>query len=125
MDRGIEDFCENCRLCEINCPCNALPSGKSEVRGYRRWHQDQDKCFNFWVSGANTFACTMCINSCPWNKPPTFVHRVSFFAASRSVVARRVLYWIAVIFYGKKIPWKRVPLTKEVEMPSETSSWAK
>ena len=101
VDIGMEDFCRNCRLCEINCPCNALPAQKELVRGYERWRQDQNKCFNFWVSGANTFGCTLCINSCPWNKPPTLVHRISALAASRSIVARRLLYWFHLIFYGK------------------------
>lgn len=123
VDIGVEDFCQNCRLCEINCPCNALPAEKEVVRGYRRWRQDQDKCFNFWVSGANTFACTLCMNSCPWNKPPYFVHRLSFLVASRSVVARRVLYWLHLIFYGRKLGWERIPLREEVEMPAETASW--
>ena len=125
VDIGVQDFCENCRLCEINCPCQALPAEKTVVRGYERWLQDQDKCFNFWVSGANTFACTLCINSCPWNKPQSFVHNVSFFAATRSVIARRFLYWISVIFYGKKIRWKRIPLPVEVAIPPETASWSR
>ena len=125
VDIGVQDFCENCRLCEINCPCNALPAEKKVVRGFKRWHQDQDKCFNFWVSGANTFACTLCINSCPWNKPRSLVHRVSFFAATRSVVARRILYWISIICYGKRIRWKRIPLAAAVSLPPETASWAK
>jgi reductive dehalogenase len=125
VDIGVQDFCENCRLCEINCPCNALPAEKKVVRGYKRWHQDQDRCFNFWVSGANTFACTLCINSCPWNKPRSLVHQISFFAATRSVVARRVLYWISVLFYGKNLPWKRRPLPGQVALPPETASWAK
>jgi len=125
VDIGVRDFCENCRLCEVNCPCNALPAEKKVVRGYERWHQDQDKCFNFWVSGANTFACTLCINTCPWNKPRSFVHKVSFFAATRSVMARRVLYWISVLFYGKRLPWKRRPLPGAVALPPETTSWAK
>jgi reductive dehalogenase len=125
VDIGVQDFCGNCRLCEINCPCNALPAEKKVVWGYKRWHQDQDRCFNFWVSGANTFACTLCINSCPWNKPRSSVHRVSFFAATRSVVARRVLYWISVLFYGKNLPWKRRPLPGRVALPPETASWAK
>jgi reductive dehalogenase len=125
VDIGVQDFCENCRLCERNCPCNALPAEKNVVRGYKKWPQDQDRCFNFWVSGANTFACTLCINSCPWNKPRSFVHQASFFAAARSVVARRVLYWISVIFYGKQIRWKRISLPAKAAMPPETASWAK
>ncbi|MBM4330678.1 MAG: 4Fe-4S dicluster domain-containing protein [Deltaproteobacteria bacterium] len=125
VDIGVQDFCENCRLCETNCPCDALAADKKGIRGYERWHQDQDRCFNFWVSGANTFACTLCINICPWNKPRSFVHKVSFFAVTRSVVARRALYWISILCYGKKIRWQRRPLPREVALPPETASWAK
>ena len=69
---------------------------KAVVRGYRKWPQDYNKCFGFWVSGGNTFACTLCLKVCPWNKPRTFVHRVSMYGAARSLVARRVLYYISV-----------------------------
>ena len=123
VDIGMQDFCEHCRLCELNCPCSALPAEKELLRGYRRWRQDQNKCFNFWVSGANTFGCTLCMNSCPWNKPPTLVHRISALAASRSIVARRLLYWFHLLFYGKRFAWKRIPLKEEVAMPTETASW--
>jgi hypothetical protein len=53
------------------------------------------------------------------------VHQISFFAATRSVFARRVLYWISVIFYGKQIRWKRISLPAKAAMPPETASWAK
>ena len=123
VDIGVQDFCEHCRLCEINCPCGALPAERTAVRGYRRWLQDQDKCFNFWVSGANTFGCTLCLNMCPWNKPRTFVHNLNFWAATRSTVARRFLYLMTLIFYGKRLHWKRIPLTGEVELPPEAKAW--
>ena len=119
VDIGVQDFCESCRLCEINCPSQALAAEKAVVRGYRKWPQAQEKCFLFWVTGGNTMGCTMCLKVCPWNKPRSFVHRVSFFAASRSVPARRILYWITVIFYGKTIRWKKSPLPEKVELPPE------
>ena len=125
VDIGVQDFCESCRLCEINCPAQALAAEKTEVRGYRKWPQDYTKCFSFWCSGGNTFACTLCLKVCPWNKPRTFVHRVSMYGAARSIVARRVLYWISLIFYGKLYRWKRTPLPDDIEMPSETQNWGK
>jgi len=125
VDIGIQDFCEHCRLCEINCPSQAVASEKSVVRGYRKWPQDQEKCFTFWVTGANTFACSQCLKVCPWNKPTSFVHRVGFYAAARSVVARRVLYWVTVLFYGRRVRWKMVPHRGETELPSETDSWSR
>ncbi len=125
VDIGVQDFCESCRLCEVNCPAQALAAEKTEVRGYLKWPQDYTKCFGFWVTGGNTFGCTLCLKVCPWNKPRTFVHRVSMYGAARSVVARRVLYWISLIFYGKLHRWKRLPLPDEIEMPPETQNWGK
>lgn len=125
VDIGVQDFCESCRLCETNCPAQALSAEKTVVRGYRKWPQDYNKCFGFWVSGGNTFACTLCLKVCPWNKPWTLVHRISMYAAARSLVARRVLYYISVIFYGNKIRWKMMPLPDDIEMPPETQTWAK
>jgi reductive dehalogenase len=119
VDMGVQDFCESCRICEINCPSQALAAEKAVIRGYRKWPQEQEKCFLFWVTGGNTMGCTLCLKVCPWNKPPSFVHRVSFFAASRSVIARRLLYWITVIFYGKRVSWKRAPLPERIELPPE------
>jgi len=125
LDIGVQDLCENCSLCEINCPGQALGKEKAVIRGYRKWPHDQDRCFNFWVTGGNTFGCTMCLKVCPWNKPRSLVHKVSFFAASRSVVARRVLYWITLIFFGKRISWERTPLPEKIEMPPETKTWGR
>ena len=123
VDIGVQDFCENCRICEINCPSQALASEKTVVRGYNKWPQKQEKCFGFWVSGGNTFACTLCLKVCPWNKPQTFIHQLSFFAVTRSVVARRVLYWMAIIFYGKRIKWKRTPIPENIELLPEAKTW--
>ncbi len=123
VDIGVQDFCEICRLCETNCPSQALSDQKKVVRGYRKWPQAQEKCFRFWVSSANTFDCSLCLKVCPWNKPATFVHRISFFAASRSAVARRMLFWMALLFYGKKVRWHRIPHQEQIAMPPETQSW--
>ena len=48
---------------------------------------------------------------------------ISALAASRSIVARRLLYWFHLLFYGKRFAWKRIPLKEEVAMPTETASW--
>lgn len=109
VDIGVQHFCKICRLCETNCPSQSLAGEKGVVRGYEKWTQKQERCFRFWVSGENTFDCSLCLKVCPWNKPAKFVHRVSFLAASRSALARRLLYWMAVVFYGRKVRWKRIP----------------
>jgi len=116
VDIGVQHFCEICRLCERNCPSQSLAAEKALVRGYKKWPQDQESCFKFWVTSLNAYACTLCLKICPWNKPRTFVHKVSFFAASQSMVARRLLYWLAVIAYGKTIQWKRIPIPAEMDV---------
>ena len=123
VDIGVQDFCEICRLCEINCPSASLSSEKAVIRGYRKWPHGTDTCFDFWVSGGNTFGCTMCLKVCPWNKPRSFVHKIAFFAVSRSLIARRAMYWITVIFYGKKIRWTKLPLPANIELPPEVKAW--
>jgi reductive dehalogenase len=119
VDIGVQHFCEICRACETNCPANAISAQKKEVRGYRRWFQSQTKCFGFWTTGGNTYSCTLCLKVCPWNKPRTFVHRVSFEAAARSWLGRWVLYLISVAFYGRICPWVKQPLPEKVELPPE------
>jgi len=123
VDLGVQDFCSYCKLCEINCPPQAITGEKGSVRGYTKWIQDPQKCFLFWVSAANTFACSQCLKVCPWNKPDHFVHRVGFWAARRSFLSRRVLYWLHVLFYGRKYSWQRLPHQEEAELPPETSGW--
>ena len=119
VDIGVQHFCETCRICETNCPSSAISDKKEVVRGYKRWFQSQTKCFGFWTTGGNTYSCTLCLKVCPWNKPPTFVHRVSFAAASRSWVGRWALYLIALIFYGRETKWEKLPLPDHIELPPE------
>jgi len=122
VDIGVQHFCEICRLCEINCPSQSIAPEKSVMRGYRKWTQKPEQCFRFWVSGDNTFDCSLCLKICPWNKPATFVHRVSFLAASRSRPARVLLYWMAVVFYGRRVRWKRIPHAGSLEVPPEVQA---
>lgn len=125
IDMGVQDFCQNCRLCESNCPPQAIPGERREIRGYRRWAHHGEKCFLFWVSAANTFTCSQCLKVCPWNKPSSFIHKIGFFAAAKSVVARRALYWLHLVCYGKNYQWQKIPLQEEVKMPQETLTWTK
>ena len=108
IDIGVEHFCEICRLCETNCPPQALSSEKKVIRGYRKWPQDMASCFKFWVSGFNTWSCTLCLKVCPWNKPNSLVHKVSFYAATKSWLSRWMLYLMTVMFWGPKTPWQRI-----------------
>lgn len=63
---GIDDFCQNCRVCEDACPPEALFSTKQTVRGVDKWYVDFDKCLPFFNQ---THGCAICIAVCPWSRP--------------------------------------------------------
>jgi len=66
QDFGIDDFCQNCRICEDACPPEALFAEKQTVRGATKWYVDFDKCLPFFNQ---THGCAMCIAVCPWSRP--------------------------------------------------------
>lgn len=63
---GIDDFCQNCRICEDACPPEALFSDKQTVRGVDKWYVNFDKCLPFFNQ---TYGCAICIAVCPWSRP--------------------------------------------------------
>jgi epoxyqueuosine reductase len=64
----VDDFCDNCRICENACPPEAILPDKQLVRGERKWYVDFDKCIPFFNEN---FGCAMCIAQCPWSTPGT------------------------------------------------------
>lgn len=65
-DHGVDDFCQNCRICQDACPPEALLSKKQTVRGAEKWYVDFDKCLPFFNQ---THGCAICIAVCPWSRP--------------------------------------------------------
>lgn len=63
---GIDEFCQNCRICEDACPPEALFAEKKTVRGTQKWYVDFDKCLPFFNE---TQGCAICIAVCPWSRP--------------------------------------------------------
>ncbi len=81
IDLGIQDFCEKCDKCARHCPPGAIMKGErtdqpwniSNNSGVLKWPINAEKCLSWWV--ANGSGCGNCVRSCPWNKPPTWLHR--------------------------------------------------
>ena len=91
-DFGIMEFCEHCKRCGESCPSGAIsmddkpsmgptyagsedPDYAWEVQpGVRKFYSDSKKCFKFWSENGGD--CGACINSCPWNKPDFWHHRL-------------------------------------------------
>ncbi len=65
-ESGVDDFCQNCRICQDACPPEALFSEKKTVRGAHKWYVDFDKCLPFFNQ---THGCAICIAVCPWSRP--------------------------------------------------------
>ena len=83
VDLGVQAFCEVCKKCADHCPGKAITHGDKMVEarmecnnsGVRKWQIDAQKCLAFWVKNG-TAGCANCIRSCPWNKPPGWMHRL-------------------------------------------------
>ena len=63
---GVDDFCQNCRICEDACPPIAISPDKQTVRGVEKWYVDFDACIPFF---AESSGCAICIAVCPWTRP--------------------------------------------------------
>ena len=62
----IDEFCLNCKVCENECPPDAISKEKKTVRGDKKWYVDFDKCLPFFNEHQG---CGICIAVCPWSKP--------------------------------------------------------
>ncbi len=101
VDIGIQDFCNKCLKCALNCPAGAIPTGeKTEVRGVLKWKVDAEKCLLYW--NKIDAACTICQIVCPWSKPPTLFHRSIAWLASNFPWIRKALVAGDDIVYGRK-----------------------
>lgn len=69
---GISDFCEQCLLCAVHCPVNAITKGNRSFEGVcqnnnpgvKKWHVRSSDCLRFWQQ--NGVDCASCIAVCPF-----------------------------------------------------------
>ncbi len=63
---GVQDYCMNCRLCENNCPSEAIPPSEEYVvtDGYKRWLTDIEKCYL--SCRLRDEYCHICVDVCPY-----------------------------------------------------------
>ncbi len=72
IDFGLQNFCDNCRKCARECPCNAITFGpKVMFNGYEIWKADVEKCTKYRVTNMKGSACGRCMKMCPWNREDT------------------------------------------------------
>lgn len=102
-DIAVQSFCENCQRCVEACPSNAIPAGeKFEHNGILKWKLDEEKCYAYWhVNGTD---CGICMDVCPWTKPPTPFHRLMANIASKQGAHQRWMAYADRVVYGPHKP---------------------
>ncbi len=62
---GVQDFCMNCNVCQLNCPGDAIPKDHVMTHGIKRWLIDLEKCYPY--SRLRDEYCHLCVDVCPYN----------------------------------------------------------
>lgn len=69
IDFGLQRFCELCRKCARECPCNAISFGpKRMYNGYEIWKPDVERCAKYRLTNLRGSACGRCMKTCPYNR---------------------------------------------------------
>lgn len=100
-DDSVDDFCDKCLKCAINCPANAIPDIKKQsINNVERWQINSEKCFNYWcIAGTD---CGRCMSTCPYSHPNNFLHNMVRWCIRNFPNFR---YWAVKMddfFYGRK-----------------------
>jgi reductive dehalogenase len=106
---GIQDFCEKCKKCAVNCPAQAIPHGeKMGENGVLKWVLDREECYRYWRKAGTD--CGVCMYVCPYSKPVSLFHDFIRGLASKSSSAQTLSVWGDDFFYGRKPQRKKIPL---------------
>ncbi len=69
IDFGLQYFCNHCRKCARECPCDAISLGpKIMFNGYEMWKPDVERCTRYRLTNQRGSACGRCMKTCPLNK---------------------------------------------------------
>jgi ferredoxin len=96
---GIAAFCRTCGKCAENCPAAAIPAGDPGiVRGARKWPLVPERCYHYWRTQGTD--CGVCVRTCPFAKPDTFLHRLVRRIVRSTAWLNRALLWADDRIYG-------------------------
>lgn len=118
-DEHIEEFCNICKKCAVNCPTGSVPAGEKPFsRNFRHWSADQENCYALWRKVGTD--CGFCIRVCPYTKKDTLIHRIVRAYISRNPVNQRIALIMDNIFYGRTFKLKgQASQEKFFGLPSE------
>jgi len=106
---GVQDFCEKCKKCAVNCPAQAIPHGeKIEENGVLKWALNREECYRYWRKTGTD--CAVCMYVCPYSKPANPFHNFIRLMAAKSSSARALSAWGDDFFYGRKPLRKKSPI---------------
>ena len=91
VDIGVEDFCNICRKCAINCPTNSITFGDKEVyNGVEKYKINWLTCYKLrpYVDG-NWGSCLTCATVCPFTKPNVWWRSLTVWALSTCPIPAR------------------------------------
>lgn len=82
IDFGVTEFCTVCQKCTETCPSQSIrrgerttePNNVSNAAGALKWLTNAETCRMYWARTKRS--CTICVASCPYNKVPTWPHRI-------------------------------------------------
>jgi ferredoxin len=98
---GVQDFCEICRKCAINCPSGSIDRGEKQIRnGNEKWQSQQDSCYRFWRQQGSD--CGICIRVCPYSHPSSMLHNLVRWLIRRNAFSRRLMLLGDDLFYGRR-----------------------
>jgi reductive dehalogenase len=103
IDFGLQDFCDKCKKCAVECPSKSISMGdKVHYNGYETWRFNMESCTRMRVGNPNGMGCGHCINVCPWNKPEGWTHdMVRWMVAHTPCTNRFIIKMDDVLGYGK------------------------
>jgi len=109
IDFKLQSFCESCRKCARECPCNAIPFGpKVMFNGYEIWKADVEKCTKYRVTNMKGSACGRCMKTCPWNREDTVeAERLTWLSIEHPELAAAIAADDDAVGNGMRNPVKR------------------
>jgi epoxyqueuosine reductase QueG len=109
---GVQDFCEKCRKCAMNCPAKAIPDGeKKEDNSVLKWVLNREECYRYWRKAGTD--CAVCMYVCPYSKPVNPFHDFIRILAAKSSLAQSLSVWGDDFFYGRRPARKKSPFRGE------------
>jgi len=109
VDFGLQEFCDKCMKCAIECPSRSISTGDKVMRnGYENWEFNNESCRKYRFANPKGFSCGKCIKVCPWNKPEGWTHDLVRRMVEHTPFMNDFIIKMDNVWgYGKPVPDKK------------------